>query len=606
MTRVLIVSREISPSYSELLVDTLGAVLGEKPSVLALHGGTHSGKFKSKLDMHHPQVVHFSSLDCLNLKDLDDAAESGAGIIADAADLWLLCQRGRLYECNRLFCRDASVCIKANCFAFRLNEVEEGLPGVRLFKKCLPGGRAERNAFLKTCRRDNLEEFDFRLGSSEDVAAVARKRLDAVHLAARVDLFLCSNPVVLQALKDFGIDDKCVYLDETFIPLENNGPERNESLKERASTLARAYENVLGQKRVRKWQAERENNILLMQDLFEKRPVWESRPSHIELATNNRCNLRCLMCSPEGRPHEAELNEDETRAICEQVFPKAGLLTPSAGSEPLLGNFELITEMCDAYDVQLNVITNGVLLKPEKYELMRKNLGRLQISFDSHEKEIYEKIRVGAKFETVVDNIRSICKLAAEDDIEVMTSSVIINLNWNKMAEYVDFVADLGVTTAALQQLLINFPGLEDWDISRSVPKADLQREIDRATEAAERRGINLHIGLGTPEVYLNNKKKFKTFKLNYIAESVIARFPKFCYHAAIYAKIDPDGSVYPCCRAPKELLMGNIKQDSFESIWNGKKYRQLRKEFFTGKLKKCCRDCPLLGLYSGKSCVIS
>jgi radical SAM protein with 4Fe4S-binding SPASM domain len=305
------------------------------------------------------------------------------------------------------------------------------------------------------------------------------------------------------------------------------------------------------------------------------------------------------MCSPDGRPDGAELTPDETRAICEQVFPKASLLTPSAGSEPLLGDFELITELCKKYDVQLNVITNGVLLKPEKYEMMRGILGRLQVSFDSHEKETYEEIRVGSKFETVVENIREACKLAAEDHVEVMTSSVIITLNWMKMAEYVDFVADLGVDTVALQQLLINFPALEKWDVAKTVPADDLRREIDRAVETARRRKINLHVGLGRPAVHLFNEKKFRTFKLNYLAEPVIQRYPKVCYHMAIYAKIDPDGSVFPCCRAPKELLMGNVKQQPFDSIWNGKEYRQLRKEFFTDKLRKCCRTCPLLGLYA-------
>ncbi len=606
MTRVLIVSREISPSYSELLTGALGGVLGEKPAVLALHGGTHSAKFAPKLEMRHPQVVHFSSLDCLEQKDLDAAAEAGAMTVVDATDVRRVCLRGRLYECDRTFCSNAHIYDRAKCFAFRLDAVDDGVHGARLFRKCLPDGRAEHNAFLKICRRDSAEEFEFRLEEAEDVAGLAKKRLDEARLLSRVDFFLCSNPVICQALKDFGIDEKRIYTDETFTPLEGSGPAKDEMLRDRVETLARAYENVLGHQHVAKWQTERENSILLMQDLIGRKQVWESRPSHIELATNNKCNLRCLMCSPESRPEEAALTEEETRAICEQVFPAASLITPSAGSEPLLGDFELIAELCNRYDVQMNVITNGVLLKPEKYELMRRNLGRLQISFDSHEKETYEEIRAGAKYETVVRNIREVCKLAAADNIEVMTSSVIMKMNYDKMAEYVDFVADLGVTSVALQKLLINFPELKGWDVSRSASEEEVEREIDRAIEAAKRREINLHVGLGKQRVFLFNKKRFKTFKLNYLAELVIARYPKFCYHTAIYAKIDPDGSVFPCCRAPKDLLMGNIKEESFESIWNGKKYQQLRKEFFTGKLRKCCRDCPLLELYSEGACVVS
>ena len=131
------------------------------------------------------------------------------------------------------------------------------------------------------------------------------------------------------------------------------------------------------------------------------------------------------------------------------------------------------------------------------------------------------------------------------------------------------------------------------------VSDEELQREIERAVETARRREINLHVGLGKPNAYNFNKKAFRRFKMNYLPEIVIKRHRRFCYFVAIYAKIEPDGSVFPCCRSPQELKMGNVKEKPFEEIWNGKKYRQLRKSFFTGKLMKSCRDCPLLGLYS-------
>lgn len=47
------------------------------------------------------------------------------------------------------------------------------------------------------------------------------------------------------------------------------------------------------------------------------------------------------------------------------------------------------------------------------------------------------------------------------------------------------------------------------------------------------------------------------------------------------------------------EILMGNIKQNSFEEIWNGERYQDLRKQFFTGKLNRCCRECPIRRVYA-------
>ncbi len=599
MSGLLIVSKEISPNYSKRLTHAINQATGETPSLLALHGGTQSEKFRHRISTLKPRVVLLSSLDCLDEADIREAADSGITISAYVCDLWHICQRGRLYECDRAFCRTESAYERAKCFASSLPAVARGLTGAKLFKKCLPEGRAEHETFLKICRYGNAREFEFRLEEKDNVIAIEEERSAALRLLACMDFLICPNGMIADRLYDFGVERRNINVDSTIVTMEGDGPESSEAFDAHIASLARGYAAILEREAVAKKRVECENRMLMIRELSEGKTVWESRPAHIELSANNRCNLRCLMCSPESRPEEAELNEEETRDICDQVFPKASMLTPSAGSEPLMGDFEVITEMAGKHSVQLNVITNGVLLNPKKYEMMRDILGRLQVSFDAHEKETYEKIRVGAKFERVSENIREVCKLAAQDGIEVMTSAVIMNLNWNKMAEYVDYVAELGVDTVALQKLLINFPALEAWDISKTVPQEELQREIDRAIKRAEEREINLHIGLGTPRVYMNNKKSFRLFKLDYLPEPVLKRFPKFCYFVAIYAKIDPDGSVYPCCRAPKDLLMGNIKEESFDEIWNGKKYRQLRKEFFSGKLRKTCRGCPLLGIYA-------
>ena len=553
------------------------------------------------LERFKPEVVHVLSADDLSESDVDRANSAGARIVVDARDLHRFCMRGQLLKCNRTFCSNEARYGEARCFAHDFDIKRKATPDA-VFKAILPEGKASRSALLPTCELDTGEKFA-KAHPSNIAEEITSRRRNLVRLISKIDFILCANGVVTEALMDFGLGEKNVYTDDSMFDLAK--PADAQMLAKRADVIARAGKHALGIPRPAKWQAERENMLLMMQDLFQKRLIWESRPSHIELATNNICNLRCLMCSPESRPTKKSLSEPETESICDQIFPMASLLTPSAGSEPLLGDFELIAKLCDKYEVELNVITNGTLLTPERYELMRRRLGRLQISFDACDRETYEKIRAGAKFNKVVENIRQVAKLTAADNIELMASSVVMRLNYKKMAEYVEFVAGLGVNTVALQQLLINFPALEDWRIAGVVPEAEIQAEVDRAIEAAKRCKINLHVGLGTPRVYKYGRQDFKLFKLDYLPELVIKRYPKMCYQAAMYLKVEPDGSVFPCCRAPAELNMGNLKERPFEEIWNGKKYQQLRREMFTGKYRKCCRGCPLLTMYSEGSLVI-
>jgi sulfatase maturation enzyme AslB (radical SAM superfamily) len=64
---------------------------------------------------------------------------------------------------------------------------------------------------------------------------------------------------------------------------------------------------------------------------------------------------------------------------------------------------------------------------------------------------------------------------------------------------------------------------------------------------------------------------------MSVMVEEVKERFPHFCSMASNYVKIEPNGAVFPCCRGPRELQMGNVNEQSLGEIWNGDKYREFR-----------------------------
>ncbi|MBK47694.1 MAG: hypothetical protein CMI94_01535, partial [Pelagibacteraceae bacterium] len=58
---------------------------------------------------------------------------------------------------------------------------------------------------------------------------------------------------------------------------------------------------------------------------------------------------------------------------------------------------------------------------------------------------------------------------------------------------------------------------------------------------------------------------------------------------------IDSDGTVHPCCNfRGKEINIGNAFKDTIHSIWNNKKYTELRKIQKKGEYKKnkVCKVC--------------
>ncbi|MBU0754096.1 MAG: hypothetical protein KJ645_03085, partial [Planctomycetes bacterium] len=140
------------------------------------------------------------------------------------------------------------------------------------------------------------------------------------------------------------------------------------------------------------------NATNLARDLLNQRSVFQSMPLLLEFSTNNKCNLRCIICSPKGR-RARKLDPDLVQnVLVDQLLPNALSLLPSSGSEPFLGDLELLGQGSVKHEIQLNIITNGTLMKKQRLTAIERTIGRLQVSMDGHRKDLYESIRVGAQF----------------------------------------------------------------------------------------------------------------------------------------------------------------------------------------------------------------
>ncbi len=142
-----------------------------------------------------------------------------------------------------------------------------------------------------------------------------------------------------------------------------------------------------------------ENYNRLAAHLARGETHWGARPFHLEFALHERCNLRCPSCPQSLGPEHVDgvdpRDLDRARAgkILDEILPVASLLTPSAGSEPLLGDFEFLVAKCREHGTLLNLITNGTLLTEERLALCVDQLSRLQISIDSHRPEVFAELR---------------------------------------------------------------------------------------------------------------------------------------------------------------------------------------------------------------------
>ncbi|GDY01593.1 radical SAM protein [Planctomycetota bacterium] len=347
-----------------------------------------------------------------------------------------------------------------------------------------------------------------------------------------------------------------------------------------------------------------ENYLATIQDLATASTVWKSNPSWLEFVPNNVCNLRCIMCGQADGVPVVSMPKPQSTELMDLVGKTITLWTPTALSEPLANDIRWVVEQAKKHEIWLNVYTNAMLLTAARFEMMAERLYRLHISIDSHIKPIFEALRVRAEFETVVANIKAVMPLAKARNIPVSFVAVLMADNLEHTADFIDFLADLGAAEngciVRLQPMLYNAKGCEGRNVTDKYSQAEIEHHLDLACERARLRKLTListfdepyaRIVPGTPPP----ARLLMPDLLGQLVDRVQREFPSFCSMASHYLKVHPDGNVHPCCRAPDELLMGNVKDQSIEQIWNGPKYQEFRRRMFAGEYTQSCRSCDVL-----------
>ena len=154
--------------------------------------------------------------------------------------------------------------------------------------------------------------------------------------------------------------------------------------------------------------------------LFQRRPPF---PLHVDYEMKFRCNLRCPMCLmslpvAERRRYGQVDSELGAARVVELLRAGASAGQKSLGFgglwEPLLEPDlpEIVAQARSFGLVDAMFNTNGLLLTEKTGRALSKSgLTRLMISLDAASPEVYQRLRVGSDFQTVVANIENFMAL---------------------------------------------------------------------------------------------------------------------------------------------------------------------------------------------------
>ena len=228
-----------------------------------------------------------------------------------------------------------------------------------------------------------------------------------------------------------------------------------------------------------------------------------------------------------------------------------------------------------------------MLLRPRIAEkFIDARLSRLVVSFDSHVEETYEAIRLGARFDTVVKNVRHFVEYRRSRGLaspRLQVNCVLMRRNIEEVGPYLDFVHDLGADTVDFRHVVpYSGLGIEQESLVHYKELCNKHLRIARAKCAEHGIGI-----ASMPD----------EFSLDVALAAPRGPTKRACNVPKSFVYVRPDGGVQPCVMWFGEEPVGNLAKDDFATVWNEPRYATFRKEVARGILNRtCCQTCPSLG----------
>ncbi len=164
---------------------------------------------------------------------------------------------------------------------------------------------------------------------------------------------------------------------------------------------------------------------------------------YLRVSVTERCNLRCFYCMPEEGIKKKEHNDilrDEDIVNAVKAAVNLGLKKIRlTGGEPLVrrGIYELIKKISNIDGVEeIDLTTNGLLLKNQIKRLKAAGIKRVNLSLDSLKPDVYKAI---THSNVSLDYHAIIKELIAHDMLPIKINAVLLNgINDNEVGDFIE------------------------------------------------------------------------------------------------------------------------------------------------------------------------
>lgn len=319
-----------------------------------------------------------------------------------------------------------------------------------------------------------------------------------------------------------------------------------------------------------------------------------ARPLLLQIEITSHCNLKCKMCPltleavPSSlRPgHVQEMTWQHVRELARVM----GRVNLTGYGEPLANpRFLTYLRELDDLGVKTGFATNGALLTPGFVAELAglRHLVHVNVSIDSPDPATYHFIR-GGDVAKALAGLR-ILAAALRPPKRVSVSSVVIDRNLESLTAFPRLLASLGVKEFLLQGLIDWNPAWADEHLARSGRLPGPLRQIE---DDCKTLGIRLELQ-PDQRLDLELSDPEEALRRYHGHEPLTPTRTKQCCVPWDLPFINKDGQVFPCCYSDETALMGDLREQSFDAIWQGEPFGRFRADLLSGThAPTVCRRC--------------
>lgn len=298
-----------------------------------------------------------------------------------------------------------------------------------------------------------------------------------------------------------------------------------------------------------------------------KKMLDNTFPISVELHLTDNCNLKCAWCTDkELRKNRATLPIETIEKLFKEFGEHNTGVTLEGGGEPTLHpHFEEVVDIGNRMGVDLGLITNGTTDISERIHKLKW----VRISLDSSNEEEYIAEKGVDAFARVLSNLEKMTSMRNPQKTYIGIGYVLTKRNQATLKTLIDKLDHIGV------DYLYFRPVEEAPDIVPTLEEMlDLRKQL---AEWTKDKRIKYMITIDDRVVDRNN------------------HLP--CIAHSLTSIIHANGEVSLCEKRRNEnVILGNVRENSFEEIWNSTCREQITQRLLNPECQQGCSACRITG----------